>query len=190
MKEGVDYRLELRHEDGPLKGWTVLVPCDGKPERPRKHTKPPRDELFPEPPPEKTWKAVGGVSERKEMHGEIWMYYPSSGTPEQRRWWGPCGSLRDAVTRCVHFYLHGLHDPGCWGVGDVRPAECSKCGRRIALGLTKHGRWLPVEPDMVTLLDHQGVFHQGHVNHYLTCAALAVQRQETAKTAEEPEHAE
>ena len=50
-----------------------------------------------------------------------------------------------------------------------RRDACKGCGREILWGKTKQGRWVPVDPKLITIFDEHGEVQVGHVPHHSTC---------------------
>jgi hypothetical protein len=47
--------------------------------------------------------------------------------------------------------------------------SCKGCGREILWGRTQAGKWVPVDPEFVSVYDGAGHLVRGHIPHHATC---------------------
>ena len=46
---------------------------------------------------------------------------------------------------------------------------CKKCGIYIEFIKTARGKFMPVDPKLITVVDQQGNTHKGYIPHWATC---------------------
>ena len=51
-----------------------------------------------------------------------------------------------------------------------QPTTCKKCGIYIEFIKTKKGKYMPVEPKIVTIIDDEGNIHKGYIPHWAVCS--------------------